>query len=63
MIAFGFDAATGEAFEVLGTLSGLEPSRTPISTASMALHSTTNDMVAGQCLNLEAITRFVDGLF
>lgn len=61
MLAFDYDAATGEVFRVTDTYNGFEDPGEPIAPESTAVHGITDEMVAGQHFDDARIAAFAEG--
>lgn len=61
MVAFEFDAATGEIFRILEPYNALEDPGFPIPPESTAVHGIADAMVAGQRIDDAAVSRLVEG--
>lgn len=61
MLAFDYDAETGEVFRVTDTYNGFEDPGEPIAPESTAVHGITDEMVAGQHFDDGRIAAFVAG--
>lgn len=61
LVAFDYDPATGRIVRIAGVYDSLEDPGRPIPPETTAIHGITDSMVAGHCLDEEAVRRFIDG--
>lgn len=59
MVAFEYDAETGEAFRILGTFNQLEDPGMPIPPEATAVNGITDEMVQGQQIDDQAVAEFI----
>ncbi len=59
MVAFEYDAETGEAFRILGSFNQLEDPGMPIPPEATAVNGITDEMVQGQQIDDAAVADFV----
>lgn len=61
MVAFEFDALTGQVYRVLDSYNAFDDPGMPIPPEATAVHGITDDMVAGQALDAGRIAQLLEG--